>query len=81
MCGGDTQPIIRIVELLPAPFSPRKPNAVPCSTAKSMPSTATKSPKHFVSPLPRTNGTGRIYAATQGVTELVNMRPAPSGRG
>ena len=26
---GETQPIIRIVELLPAPFGPRKPNASP----------------------------------------------------
>ena len=28
--GGETQPIMRIVELLPAPFGPRKPNASPC---------------------------------------------------
>ena len=26
---GETQPIIRIVEVLPAPFGPRKPNASP----------------------------------------------------
>ncbi len=38
--GGETQPIIRIVELLPAPFGPRKPNASPFCTSKSMPSTA-----------------------------------------
>ena len=37
---GATQPIIRIVELLPAPFGPRNPNASPRSTSKSMPSTA-----------------------------------------
>ena len=27
--GGETAPIIRIVELLPAPFGPRKPNVSP----------------------------------------------------
>ena len=26
---GDTQPIMRIVDVLPAPFGPRKPNASP----------------------------------------------------
>ena len=41
---GETAPIIRIVELLPAPFGPRKPNVSPRSTAKSIPSTAVKSP-------------------------------------
>ena len=46
---GDTQPIIRIVELLPAPFGPRKPNASPCATSKSMRSTAANSPKRLVS--------------------------------
>src|SRR5665213_588357 len=48
--GGETQPIIRIVELLPAPFGPRKPNASPLATSKSMPSTATRSPKRFTRP-------------------------------
>ena len=42
--AGETAPIIRIVELLPAPFGPRKPNVSPRPTAKSIPSTATKSP-------------------------------------
>ena len=42
--GGETQPIIRIVDVLPAPFGPRKPNASPRSTSKSTPSTATSSP-------------------------------------
>ena len=35
--GGETQPIIRIVEDLPAPFGPRKPNASPGRTSTSMP--------------------------------------------
>src|SRR4249919_2153512 len=47
---GETQPIIRIVELLPAPFGPRNPNASPCLTSRSMPSTATSSPKRLTSP-------------------------------
>src|SRR5918994_1414156 len=47
---GETQPIIRIVLVLPAPFGPRKPNDSPRATSKSMPSTAVKSPKRLVSP-------------------------------
>ena len=47
---GETQPIIRIVELLPAPFGPRKPKASPRLTSRSMPSTATSSPKRLTSP-------------------------------
>jgi hypothetical protein len=41
---------MRIVELLPAPFGPRNPNASPGATSKSMPSTAVNVPKRFVSP-------------------------------
>ena len=33
---GETQPIIRIVEVLPAPFGPRNPNDSPGATSKSM---------------------------------------------
>ena len=54
--GGDTQPIIRIVELLPAPFGPRKPNASPRCTSKSTPSTAVRSPNRFTSPRAWING-------------------------
>ena len=39
--GAETQAIIRIVDDLPAPLGPRKPNASPRRSAKSMPSTAT----------------------------------------
>jgi hypothetical protein len=46
---GDTQPIIRIVDVLPAPLGPRKPNASPGRTSKSMPSTAVKVVNRFVS--------------------------------
>src|SRR5215210_8108719 len=47
---GETQPIIRMVELLPAPFGPRKPNASPRWTSRSIPSTATRSPKRLTRP-------------------------------
>src|SRR6188508_3127880 len=47
---GETQPIIRIVELLPAPFGPRNPNASPGWTSRSIPSTATRSPKRLTRP-------------------------------
>ena len=47
---GETQPIIRIVEVLPAPLGPRKPNDSPRATSKSMASTAVKSPNRLVSP-------------------------------
>src|SRR6476619_5078290 len=42
---GETQPIMRMVEVFPAPFGPRKPNASPRS--KSIPSTATNSPNRL----------------------------------
>ena len=46
---GDTHPIIRIVDDLPAPFGPRKPNDSPGATSTSIPSTATNSPNRFTS--------------------------------
>ena len=39
---GELHAIIRIVLVLPAPFGPRKPNALPGRTSKSTPSTAVK---------------------------------------
>src|SRR4051812_29032408 len=47
---GETQPIIRIVEVLPAPFGPRNPNDSPRATSKSMASTAVKPPNRLVRP-------------------------------
>ena len=44
---GETQPIMRMVDVFPAPFGPRKPNASPRCRSKSIESTATKSPKRF----------------------------------
>ncbi len=40
---------MRMVEVLPAPLGPRKPNDSPAATSKSMPSTAVKLPKRLVS--------------------------------
>src|SRR5436190_7125912 len=54
--GGETHPIMRMVELLPAPFGPRKPNASPCCTSKSIASTAVRSPKRLTSPRAWTSG-------------------------
>src|SRR5918912_2514852 len=53
---GETQPTIRMVEVLPAPLGPRKPNASPAFTSKSMPSTATRAPKRLVRPRAKTSG-------------------------
>ena len=60
---GETQAIMRIVEVLPAPFGPRNPNASPGSTCKSIPATATKSPNRLVSPRPSISGPA-AFAAT-----------------
>jgi len=46
---GDTAPIMRIVDVLPAPFGPRKPKASPGATSKSTASTAVKVPNFLVS--------------------------------
>ena len=48
--GGDTQPIIRIAVVLPAPLGPRNPNASPAATSKSMPSTAVMAANRLVRP-------------------------------
>jgi len=48
--GGETQPIMRMVDDLPAPLGPRKPNASPARTATSMASTAVKPPNRFTNP-------------------------------
>src|SRR6476659_10577857 len=47
---GETHPIMRMVEVFPAPFGPRKPNASPRWRSKSIPSTATKSSKRLTRP-------------------------------
>ena len=46
---GETQAIIRIALVFPAPFGPRKPKDSPGATSKSMASTAVRPPKRFVS--------------------------------
>ena len=54
--GGDTDPIMRIVDDFPAPFGPRKPKASPRRTSTSIPRTASKSPKRFTNPRARIRG-------------------------
>ena len=66
---GDTPPIMRIVEVLPAPFGPRKPNASPGATSKSMPSTATKSPNLLVS---RGHGSAARGSSGLGIDGIVS---------
>src|SRR5437764_7184529 len=51
---GDTQATIRMVDDLPAPLGPRKPNASPGRTSTSMPATAVKSPNLLTSPVAAT---------------------------
>src|SRR6202165_4080206 len=55
---GETQEIMRIVEVLPAPFGPRKPKASPRATSKSMASTAINSPKRLPRPRAEISGSG-----------------------
>src|SRR6476661_3626167 len=62
--GGETQPIMRIVELLPAPFGPRKPNASPRSTSKSMPSTAVSVPNSLRRPRAWMRGVAALTPCT-----------------
>src|SRR2546427_7483960 len=47
---GETRRITRMVDVLPAPFGPRKPNASPWATSKSIASTAVNVPKRLVRP-------------------------------
>ena len=56
--SGLMHEIIRMVEVLPAPFGPRKPKDSPLAMVKSTPSTATKSPKRLTSPCASTMGAG-----------------------
>ena len=50
---GETAAIIRIVEDLPAPLGPRKPNDSPRRTSMSMPLTASNVPKDLRRPVAR----------------------------
>ncbi len=74
---GETQPTIRIVEDLPAPLGPRKPNASPRWTSTSMPSTAVKSPKRFVSP----RALNRTSSSTPATLEDFLFNHTLGGRG
>src|ERR1700685_4531998 len=61
--SGLMHEIIRIVDVLPAPFGPRKPNDSPLAMVKSTPSTATKSPKRLTSPWASNMGGGAVAPA------------------
>ena len=45
-----------MVEVLPAPFGPRKPKVSPCSTRTSIPSTAANCPNRLTRPMASTIG-------------------------
>src|SRR5439155_17480351 len=68
--GGETQPIMRIVELFPAPFGPRKPNASPRETSKSTPSTATSDPNCLRSSRAWINGASALTSRTLARADL-----------
>ena len=70
--SGETQPIIRIVEVLPAPLGPRKPNDSPGATSKSMASTAVNSPNRLVRP--------RAWMSEEGSTGCWGRAPPPTRR-
>src|SRR5947208_10553284 len=48
--GGDTHPIMRMVDVLPAPFGPRNPKASPRCTSKSTPSRSEEHTSELQSP-------------------------------
>src|SRR5919106_3915864 len=77
---GETHPIMRMVDVFPAPLGPRKPNASPRRRAKSIPSTAVKSPKRFTSPWAWMSES-EVPAATLGRLAIVTRRPPRSPRG
>src|SRR5262245_46516072 len=76
---GETQPIMRIVDVFPAPFGPRKPKASPRWRSKSIPSTATKSPKRFTRS--RAWMSGWPLCAVTRATLAIALRPASLLRG
>ena len=80
---GETQPIIRIVEVLPAPFGPRKPNNSPGATSKSTASTAVNSPNCLVSPRARMSEEVAVVsgADTAGDTRVSGMGAHGTARG
>src|SRR4029453_13196712 len=66
---------MRMVDVFPAPFGPRKPNASPRWRSKSISSTATKSPNRFTRP--RAWMSGCPFWLT-GSTLVVESRPPPA---
>ena len=66
--------IIRMVDVLPAPLGPKKPNDSPGEMVKSTPSTATKSPKRFTSPCASTIGAVAASACPSPAGDSVRAR-------
>src|SRR5438067_377774 len=73
--GDETQPIMRIVDVLPAPFGPRKPNASPRWTSKSIASTATSLSKRLVRPRAWTSASARVADAAMVSNRYCNPHP------
>src|SRR5215472_7603309 len=72
--GGDTQPIIRMVDDLPAPFGPRKPNASPRCRSKSIPFTAVKLPNRLARPRARISGvTADTHVRLHGRSDILPL--------
>src|SRR5512143_450279 len=70
---------MRIVVVLPLPFGPRKPQTSPRRTRRSMWSTATLSPKDFVSPL-TSIASGPAAAGSAGDPDIDRLPRAQAGR-
>src|SRR6476469_9355487 len=70
---GETAATIRMVEDLPAPLGPRKPNASPRRTSTSMPLTASKSPNDLRSPRARI-----MESLTRRTLQTVTDSPHPT---
>src|SRR5262245_55008893 len=68
--GGETQVIILIVVVLPAPFGPRKPKQPPTGISRSIPSTATVVAKCFTRPRASTASMRPMLEAPQQREEL-----------
>src|SRR5215470_3315717 len=78
--GGETQPIIRIVEDFPAPFGPRNPKASPWYKSKPTSSTAVKLPNRFVRPRARTSTSGTRWRIPGVVTDSERFSASTAGQ-
>src|ERR1700682_1242183 len=77
---GETQPIMRMVDVLPAPLGPRKPNVSPAPTSKSIPSTAVRALKRLVRPRASIR-TEPLVSLLMGAVEDISARSRRSRAG